>query len=237
MVNHTTGQHIDMPTVAIVSQKGGAGKTTLAIHLAAAAQAAGRVALIVDTDPQATASQWSHWREGRAPEVIDCGAPALLVRKISQAMELGAEFVVIDTPPHAEAMAREACRAADLLLIPCRPRTFDLTAARTTADLARATGKPAFVVFVAGPPKASVLYAEAAEVIQAAGLPVAPVMLPERADFHHSTGNGQTAQEYAPAGKAAADVEALWRWTQQQVEWSAIQQADTSTKKPVRRRA
>jgi len=226
-----------MPTIAIVSQKGGAGKTTLAIHLAAAAQAAGRVTLIVDTDPQATASQWSHWREGRPPEVIDCGAPGLLARKIGQAVELGAEFVVIDTPPHAEAMAREACRIADLLLIPCRPRTFDLTAARTTADLARATGKPAFVVFVAGPPKASVLYAEAAEVIEAAGLPVAPVMLPERADFHHGTGSGQTAQEYAPAGKAAADVAALWRWTEQQVEWSTIQHVDKPTGRPARKRA
>lgn len=226
-----------MPTVAIVSQKGGAGKTTLAIHLAAAAQNAGRVALIVDTDPQATASQWSHWREGRPPEVIDCGAPALLARKIAQAIELGAEFIVIDTPPHAEAMAREACKVADLLLIPCRPRTFDLTAARTTADLAKATGKPAFVVFVAGPPKASILYAEAAEVIQAAGLPVAPVMLPERADFHHSTGDGQTAQEYAPAGKASADVQALWLWTQQHVEWSTIQHVDVPTRKPVRKRA
>ncbi|PZU79328.1 MAG: chromosome partitioning protein ParA, partial [Sphingomonas sp.] len=47
-----------MPTIAVISQKGGAGKTTLAIHLAAAAHEAGRVALIVDTDPQATASQW-----------------------------------------------------------------------------------------------------------------------------------------------------------------------------------
>ncbi len=226
-----------MPTIAIVSQKGGAGKTTLAIHLAAAAQDAGHVALIVDTDPQATASQWGQWREGRAPEVIDCGAPSLLARKISQAIELGAEFVVIDTPPHADAMAREACRVADLLLIPCRPRTFDLNAARTTADLVKATGKPAFVVFVAGPPKASVLYGEAADVIAQAGLPVAPVMLPERGDYHHSTGAGQTAQELAPSGKAALEVAALWEWTTQHVEWQTTQLVDHSTIKPKRGRA
>ncbi len=143
-----------MPTVAIVSQKGGAGKTTLAIHLAAAAHAAGHVSLIVDTDPQATATTWGQWRNGQAPEVIDCAAHALLARKLAQATELGAEFIVIDTPPHADIMAREACRAADLLLIPCRPRTFDLNAARTTAELVKASGRPAFVVFVAGPPKA-----------------------------------------------------------------------------------
>ena len=225
-----------MPTVAIVSQKGGAGKTTLAIHLAAAAHLAGHISLIVDTDPQATASQWGQWRGGEAPEVIDCASHALLSRKLAQAVELGAEFIVIDTPPHADIMAREACRAADLILIPCRPRTFDLSAARTTAELVKASGKPAFVVFVAGPPKASILYAEAAEVIAATGLPIAPVMLPERGDFHHSTGIGRTAQEFAPKGKAAADVAALWEWTCQQVAWSTSLPVHTSTHQPKGRR-
>ena len=226
-----------MPTIAVISQKGGAGKTTLAIHLATAAQDAGKVALIVDTDPQATASQWGQWREGRAPEVIDCGAPTLLARKIGQATELGAELVVIDTPPHADAMAREACRVADLLLIPCRPRTFDLNAARTTAELVKSAGKPAFVVFVAGPPKAGVLYGEAADVIAQAGLPIAPVMMPERADYHHSTGAGLAAQEHAPGGKAAVEVAALWAWTKQHVEWSTIQPISNPAGKPKRGRA
>jgi chromosome partitioning protein len=224
-----------MPTVAIVSQKGGAGKTTLAIHLAAAAHDAGRVALIVDTDPQATASQWGQWRGGKAPEVIDCGAPTLLARKIEQAVELGAEFVVIDTPPHADAMAREACKVADLLLVPCRPRTFDLTAMRTTADLVKATGKPAFVIFVAGPPKAALLYAEASEVIAGVGLLIAPIMLPERGDYHHSTGVGLTAQEHAASGKAAAEVAALWQWISLQVNGSNGEPVERSTIKPRRK--
>ena len=232
MVNHPTRWLVAMPTIAIVSQKGGAGKTTLTIHLAAAAQAAGRVALIVDTDPQATASQWGQWRDGKAPEVIDCGAPTLLAKKISQAIDLGAELIVIDTPPHADIMAREACRVADLLLVPCRPRTFDLSAVRTTAELAKASGKPAFAIFMAGPPKAAVLYAEAAEVIKNAGLEIAPSMLPDRGDFHHSTGAGQTALEFAPNGKAAADIAALWRWTEQQVEWATGQPSNQSTRKP-----
>lgn len=218
-----------MPTITIVSQKGGAGKTTLAIHLATANHLAGQISLIVDTDPQATASQWGQWRSGEAPDVIDCASHAPLPRKLAQAVELGAEFIVIDTPPHADIMAREACRAADLILIPCRPRTFDLSAARTTAELVKASGKPAFVVFVAGPPKASILYAEAAEVIAATGLPMAPVMLPERGDFHHSTGAGRTAQEFAPKGKAAADVAALWSWVSQQVGWSTSQPINTTT--------
>jgi chromosome partitioning protein len=124
-----------MRTIAVISQKGGTGKTTLAVHLAAAASAAGLVALVVDTDPQATACTWRTWRGDMDPDVIDCAAHALLPRKLVQAAELGADLAVIDTPPSADIMAREACRAADLLLIPCRPRAFDLDAIRTTAEL------------------------------------------------------------------------------------------------------
>ena len=142
-----------MRTIAIISQKGGAGKTTLAIHLATAA-AAESVALIVDTDPQATASRWGEWRNGVDPEIIDCGAPTLLAGKLSKAAELGAELAVIDTPPHADAIARQAARLADLILIPCRPKAFDLAAIEATAELVKASHKPAFVVLMAGPPRA-----------------------------------------------------------------------------------
>lgn len=209
-----------MQTVAIVSQKGGAGKTTLAIHLGVAASAAGLVSLIVDTDPQATASKWGVWRGGGDPEVIDCAAHALLPRKLQQAAGLGAQFAVIDTPPHADIMAREACRAADLLLVPCRPRAFDLDAIQTTAELVKASGKPAFVVFTAGPPRAPVLYADAGQLVQQFGLQVAPVTLPERAAFHHSTERGKTAAETEPGGRAAEEVAALWSWLCQQIKLS-----------------
>ena len=219
-----------MQTVAVVSQKGGAGKTTLAIHLGVAASAAGWVSLIVDTDPQATASKWSTWRGGSDPEVIDCAAHALLLRKLQQAAELGAQFAVIDTPPHADIMAREACRAADLLLVPCRPRAFDLDAIQTTAELVKASGKPAFVIFTAGPPRAPVLYADAGQLVRQFGLQVAPVTLPERAAFHHSTERGKTAAEVEPGGRAAEEVAALWSWLCQHVKLSKRKQANAKRK-------
>lgn len=201
-----------MKTVAVISQKGGAGKTTLAIHLAAAASAAGFVALVVDTDPQATASTWHTWRGDADPDVIDCAAHALLPKKLKQVADLGAELAVIDTPPHADIMAREACKAADLLLIPCRPRAFDLDAVRTTAELAAVSRKPAFLIFMAGPPRAPLVYQEARQVVEQFGLNVASVMLPERAAFHHSVGAGKTAPEMEPQGKAAEDIASLWIW-------------------------
>src|ERR1700744_872614 len=204
---------VDMRTIAIVSQKGGAGKTTLAVNLATEAARAS-VALLVDTDPQATASRWGEWRGGGDPEVIDCGAPSLLQSKLSKARDLGAVLAIIDTPPHADAMARQAAKLADLILIPCRPKAFDLAAIEATAELVRASGKPAFLVFNAGPPRGPLVYREAADLItKACGLPVAPVILPERAAFHHSAGAGRTAPEHDPGGKAAAEIRALWAWT------------------------
>ena len=220
-----------MITVAIVSQKGGAGKTTLAIHLAAAGAASKLVTLIVDADPQATASRWGQWRGGIDPEVIDCASPPLLPKKLAEAAALGAELAVIDTPPHADSMAAAACRAADILLIPCRPRAFDLDAIQTTADLVKASGKPAFVVFTAGPPRAANLYREAAELVRSFGLEVAPVVMSERAAYHHSTGEGKTAVETDPGGKAAEEVAALWMWLSQQVGAQASKRASTKTRK------
>lgn len=204
-----------MQTVAIVSQKGGAGKTTLALHLATAAHAAGVVSLILDADPQATASRWSQWRDGAEPDVIDCASPPLLAKKLDQAAELGAELAVIDTPPHADSMSAAACRVADLILVPCRPRAFDLDAIQTTADLVKASSKPGFVVFMAGPQRAIHLYKEAAEIVAGFGLAIAPVVLSERAAYHHATGAGKTAQEIEPAGRAAEEVAALWAWVRQ----------------------
>jgi chromosome partitioning protein len=219
---------VNMQTIAIVSQKGGAGKTTLAVNLAAEA-AKSRIALIVDTDPQATASRWAQWRGGGDPEVVDCGAPSLLAGKLAKAAELGAELAVIDTPPHADAMARQAARLADLLLIPCRPRAFDLAAIEATAELVRSSRKPAFVVFNAGPPRAPHIYREAASLIGGEfGLQIAPVILPERAAFHHSAAAGRTAPEHEAQGKAADEIRALWAWTCDQLGLSTCAQLVTA---------
>src|SRR3546814_21081834 len=89
---------IHMPTIAIISQKGGAGKTTLALHLAAAAEDSGHTALVIDLDPQATASQWAAWRQDVPPVVLD-SAPPRLAAKIEPATDQAAELIVPATPP------------------------------------------------------------------------------------------------------------------------------------------
>lgn len=205
-----------MPTIAIISQKGGAGKTTLALNLAAAAQVAGRVALVVDTDPQATAGQWASWRQDEPPEVID-SPPPRLAAKVGAALGQGADLVVIDTPPHADSAARAAAEVADLVLIPCRPSAFDLAAIQTSAKLVQLLRKPAFVVFTAGPPNAPRVYEEAGELVDGYGTPPCPVILPDRAAYRHASAEGRSVTELDPAGKAADEVRELYKWTCRQL--------------------
>src|SRR3546814_17729606 len=111
---------IHMPTIAIISQKGGAGKTTLALHLAAAAEDSGHTALVIDVDPPAPASQWAAWRQDAPPVVID-SAPPRLAAKHAQAPGKGGAFIVIDHPPHAASPASAAVAAASLVFIPYPP--------------------------------------------------------------------------------------------------------------------
>lgn len=224
----STRSKIDMTTIAIISQKGGAGKTTLALHLAAAAQDSGRVALIIDTDPQATASQWAAWRGDAPPEVID-SPPPRLAAKVDAAKGQGAEVIVIDTPPHADSAARAAVEVADLVLIPCRPSAFDLSAIQTTAKLVQLLRKPAFVVFTAGSPNAPRVYQEAGELVESFGTPPCPVQIPDRAVYRHASGEGRTVMEYEPAGKAADDIRQLYAWTCRQVGLSLPKSARKRT--------
>ena len=208
-----------MPTIAVISQKGGAGKTTLALHLAAAAQEAGRVALVIDTDPQATASQWAAWRQDAPPEVID-SPPPRLAAKVAQAAGQGAEVIVIDTPPHADSAARAAVEVADLVLIPCRPSAFDLSAIQTTAKLVQLLKKPAFVVFTAGPPNAPRIYAEAGELVESYGTPPCPIILADRAAYRHASAEGRSVLETEGTGKAAEEIRQLYAWACKHLDMS-----------------
>jgi chromosome partitioning protein len=220
-----------MRTVAVISQKGGAGKTTLALHMAVAAELAGYSTVLIDMDPQGTAEAWSEWRKEAPPAVIPAKT-ATLTRTLERAAGHGAEFAVIDTPPLAEAEARAAAKSADLVLVPCRPNAFDLHSIRTTTDLTKFAAKPAFALFNAGPAAAARLYTETTELVIEIGMKVAPVRLSERATFRHATGSGQAAQETEPQGKAAGEVTALWQWICQQVKMPTRQRANTTARMP-----
>ena len=205
-----------MKTIAVISQKGGAGKTTLAIHLACAAHLAGIETAIVDLDQQATAEAWGDWRDDEPPQVL-AAKPATLTRQLERIREAGAGLVVIDTPGAADAAARQAAEAADLILVPCRPVGFDLHAVEQSASLVRASGKPGFVVFNSVSPSARSIREDAAQIVQRYGLSIAPVWLADRVAYRRSVEQGRSVQETEPESKAAEEVAALWDWTRQHV--------------------
>lgn len=206
-----------MATVAIVSQKGGSGKTTMALHLASCAAYGKKQSIVIDTDPQATAAAWGDWRGDFLPEIIT-SPPARLGMTIRKAERAGTEFVVIDTPPHADAAMREAIKVADLVLIPTRPRAFDLHALEAITDLLEMAKTPAYVVFNAVPARASKLIKQANEAAKGYNLQVCPVTFGERADFHRSSAKGEVASEIDPDGKAAGEVSALWKWVKKELK-------------------
>ena len=199
-----------MKVIAIVSQKGGAGKTTLALNLAVAAERAGTRAAILDLDAQASAVVWADVRNAAQPEVRPC-LPQRLGREIERIARDGAEFVVLDTAPHAEGAALAAARAAELVLVPCRPALFDLHAIAASADLARIAAKPAVTVLNAVPSRGR-LEAEARAALGASGLDVLDPRLGHRAAFVHALTMGQGVLEFEPKGKASAEVHALFEF-------------------------
>jgi chromosome partitioning protein len=199
-----------MKTVAIISQKGGAGKTTLAVHLATAAATAGHIVAVIDLDPQATATSWADRRGADKPEVIS-GQAVRLPMLMKTAAENGADFLILDTAPNADQTASMSARAADVVLIPCRPAAFDLEAIETTLLLAKAAMKPAYVVLNAVPPRSGI-GKEAAEGLTARGAQVGPHQISQRAAFAHGVIDGRTAQEFDPQGKAAEEIHILYRW-------------------------
>ena len=109
-----------MRTIAVLSQKGGSGKTTLALHLAVAAEQSGKVAAVIDIDPQASAAGWKDSRNSATPVVVSIPA-ARLAQALEAARNAAADIAVIDSAPHSGDMALAAAEAADFVLIPCRP--------------------------------------------------------------------------------------------------------------------
>jgi chromosome partitioning protein len=218
-------------TIAIISQKGGAGKTTVGIHLAVAAVRRGLQTALFDLDPQASASSWSDRRQAPSPTVVSAQAtrlPGLPEQARSQA----ADLVIIDSAPNADAASLAAAQAAELILIPCRPAAFDLNAIGTTLNLAAVAGKPAYVLLNAVPPLGKV-GDEARNALARGGVNVATPVLHHLVAFSHAVNDGRTAQELDPRSKAAGEIDALFAWLKKQLNEQTGLAANQKTKKRV----
>lgn len=199
-----------MKIISLISQKGGAGKTSLTVHLAVIAEANGKKTAIIDLDPQGSASDWGESREADEPEVLIAQAKQL-PKMVEAAQNAGIDFLFIDTAPHSESSALEAARISDLILIPCRPSILDIRAIKQSRDLALLASKPYFAVLNAVPPRSS-LTDEARVGIESLKIPLCEIEIGMRQSFIRSLVDGCTASEIEPKGKAAIEIEELYQW-------------------------
>lgn len=205
---------INMKTVALISQKGGTGKSTIATHLAVCAERNRQRVAIFDIDPQASAYKWSQRRRFGTPPVVKATA-VQLPTLIEQAQAQQADLLFIDTAGRSDIAAHHALQVADLILVPCRPSAADLDAIEDTIQLIHLSqGKRAAVILNAAPVRGSM--AEDARAAIAEHLEVAPIILCQRSAYASAWIDGRSVEEYEPEGKAATEIRALYQWLIQQ---------------------
>ncbi len=208
-----------MKTIVIANQKGGSGKSTLTVHLAAAAEAAGEgPAIITDTDPQGSAGDWFNQRK-KAGLDQPLYAPLALSGLAGQLEALdaaGASFLFIDTAPSVGAVNAELFAAADLILVPLNPTPADLRALVKGLPLIKASGKP--FAFVLARVRSNLRNNDgAAMALDALGL-VLPTRMHERVIYAETFAHGKTALDIEPKGVAAQELAALWRAVKERIQ-------------------
>ena len=201
--------------VALLNQKGGAGKTTLSTHLAGALASQGQRVTLIDADPQGSALDWAQRRlqsgQGRLCGVFGL-ARDTLHREVPQ-IALQADYVVIDGPPRVAALARSALLAADLVLIPVQPSAYDVWATQEMVGLVqeaqvfRPALRAAFVINrrVVG----TVIGREARAALADQPFPTLRADIAQRIAFADCVAAGKLVWEVAPKGAAAREVAAL----------------------------
>jgi chromosome partitioning protein len=199
-----------MKTIALVTQKGGSGKSTIAVHLAVAAIRQGVLAAIIDLDPQGSASLWAQ-RRGNDDLAVVAARPAELPGLLANARSQKADLVLIDTAGRDDVTVDAVIQLADIVLIPCRPSLYDIGASAATADkVRRAGGKKAAFVLNGVPPTGS-REAEAREALGDA-LPIAPVSIHNRVAYSDALNDGRSVEELDSHSKAAEEIRTLYNW-------------------------
>jgi chromosome partitioning protein len=205
-----------MRVLALSSQKGGSGKTTLSGHLAVQAERAGAGPVcLIDIDPQGSLADWWNEREAEMPAFAQTTV-ARLQADLEILRQQGFKLAVIDTPPAITMAIQSVIQVAELILIPTRPSPHDLRAVGATVDLCERAGKPLIFVVNAATPKARITY-EAAVALSQHGT-VAPVTLHHRTDYAASMIDGRTVMEVDPNSKSAKEVVELWEYVADRLE-------------------
>lgn len=218
--------------IAVISQKGGTGKTTTAINLAVAAAEDGKRVVIADLDPQASATGWFNLRAEKSLLVQPthpAGLPALKATAEAQ----GIDWLILDTAAGTDMTAAKAVELADFALITCRPLLFDRDATANTVRLCRVQEKTPHILLTQIEPQGS-QSEDVREALMALGVDVLPGGLGRRAAFAKSVNDGRGASEYEPKGKAADEVRALYESVCKHVDVLSSKHDNNRTKRATR---
>lgn len=200
-----------MHVIAVLNQKGGSGKTTIATHLARALQLDGAEVLLIDSDPQGSARDWAAVREDQPLTVVGIDRPTI-ERDLKQIARK--DYVVIDGAPQAADLAVSAIKAASFVLIPVQPSPYDIWAAADLVELVKqrievTDGKLQAAFVVSRAIKGTKIGAEVAEALAGYGLPVLESRITQRVSYPGTAATGTTVLDIDPASDAAAEVRTL----------------------------
>ena len=196
----------------VAQQKGGAGKSTLAAHLAVAWLRDRKSVAVVDIDPQGSLARWYSIRRdslhGAAADLDFAEVTGWRTQRAVEDLSGSHDVVVIDSPPHAETEAKIAIRSADLVIVPSQPSPLDVWATLPTLELADKEKTPATIVLNRVPPRAS-LTARMVTKLGEYTVTVAKSPVGNRVAFADSMAFGLTALETRPSSRAATEIRAL----------------------------
>ena len=200
-----------MHVIAILNQKGGAGKTTIATHLARAFQLAGKDVLLVDSDPQGSARDWAAVREDQPVPVVGIDRPTI-ARDLKSVART--DYVIIDGAPQAADLAVSAIKAATVILVPVQPSPYDIWATADLVDLIKerieiTDGKLRAAFVVSRAIKGTKIGDEVVGALEEYGLPVLATRITQRVIYPGSAAAGTTVMDTEPGGDAAKEILAL----------------------------
>lgn len=200
-----------MHVIAVLNQKGGSGKTTIATHLARALQLDGKDVLLVDSDPQGSARDWAAVREDNPLAVVGIDRPTIDrdLKAIGRK-----DFVVIDGAPQAADLAVSAIKAASFILIPVQPSPYDIWATADLVELVKqrievTDGKLQAAFVVSRAIKGTRIGAEVTDALNGYGLPVLESRITQRVIYPGTAAAGTTVMDDEPESDAAREVRAL----------------------------
>lgn len=205
-----------MKIISILSQKGGVGKTTVALNLSVAASLNRKTSVVVDIDPQASITQWGDSRNKESPTVISVQA-SRLSQTLKKCLDNKIDLVFIDTAPHAEQSALSAARHADLVIIPCRPSIIDIRAIQSTIDICKIAEVKYFIVLNQVLSRSN-LTQDALNALNDLKIPTAPINIGQRISYINSVIQGQGVMEFDPKGKSFEEVNGLYKFVIKQLK-------------------